>query len=177
VSFWAYTLRLNPLCFPGQYNLANQYIRQGDPVRAAEHYRLAAVARDDLHQPWGKWAQTLMQIGDVEQAAEAYRGAIERVPFPSKGWTDYRLSLSRLLEQRGDLEEAERWLREAATKKGFLSRTHIRLAQFLQRQRRLDEAIASYEKALAARDLKAAQRPSIERQLDALRRQQAGGGS
>ncbi|MCK4342265.1 MAG: tetratricopeptide repeat protein [Phycisphaerae bacterium] len=170
-SFWINTVTLNSGCFPGQYNLANLYAREGNKAAAAEHYRLAALARPDMHLPVGARARMLFGLGDLEGAVETYHEALAKVPFPSKKWVDYRHELAGILIRLGRPAEAERYLREAVDRKPFLYRVRLELARFLRDRGRLDEAIHHYQQALNAKD--APQNPNpTRRELEALQRAQ-----
>ena len=164
-AFWEHTISLDPNSWVGHYNLANLNIRENRLADAAEQYRLATLARPDRHQGYGRWAETLVQLGDLEGAAKAYRHAIEAVSFPSRSWTDYRHQLADVLVRLNRLEEAEKWLREVAQRKPQLDRGYLKLATFLHGQSRFEEAVKCYEQALkvnpnldaARRGLEAAQ--------------------
>jgi tetratricopeptide (TPR) repeat protein len=166
--FWVNTVMLNPGCFPAQYNLANLYLRENRPEEAVAHYRLAAQARPDLHQPVGRMARTLVRLNRREEALAAFDEAIARVEFHKVDWTSYRHEAARLLVQFGRLDEAERRLREAAQGKESLARTHLELARFLRDRGRLREAIESFEAALAAQNI-GGRRAAVQQELAAVR--------
>lgn len=167
-SFWTNTVTLNPRCFAAQYNLANLRIRRGDLPSAAEHYRHAAAARPDLHQPLGRLGATLAQLGDQEAARIAYEAALRIVPQASVDWVNYRHALATLHEQRGDVAQAEQYLRAAADAKPHLFRVQVRLARFLRQNGRATEAAEHYEAALRAVD-RPADLTTVQRELAALR--------
>ncbi|MHC4235035.1 MAG: hypothetical protein ACYSUQ_07950, partial [Planctomycetota bacterium] len=124
-TFWEYTVRLNPACWPGQYNLANIYSREAARLqkerksgevrpyreKAAKHYALAAQAKSGLYQAHRAGARELERLGRYDEAAECYRGALEALSEKSKYRTlraQFLLRLGELLTQAGKHSESER---------------------------------------------------------------------
>ncbi|HUU82857.1 MAG TPA: tetratricopeptide repeat protein [Phycisphaerae bacterium] len=177
-TFWSYTLEHNPLCWPGHYNIANIYRREWSNLRkqdinapellqkAAEHYRLAAVARTDLHQAHKNRGDTLATAGDYEGAAAAYRDALAVRPTASGYWQSLAGILERAAARAATDEERDaKWAEaEQAWRKvvEILSKrvddTRLRpqqavaragLARVLERQHRYGEAGEAWQQALA----------------------------
>ena len=60
-----------------RYSLGCEYLRAGEPARAAEHLR-AAVARDPRYSAaWKMLGKALAEAGRAGEAADAYRSGIE----------------------------------------------------------------------------------------------------
>lgn len=60
-----------------RYSLGCEYLKAGEPARAAEHLR-AAVARDPRYSAaWKMLGKALTEAGRAEEAAGAYRSGIE----------------------------------------------------------------------------------------------------
>jgi len=59
------------------YNLANALKECQEPARAVEHYRRAAQLQPSLHGAWKNLGNLLIDMGRVDQAAEAYDAAFQ----------------------------------------------------------------------------------------------------
>lgn len=60
-----------------RFSLGSQYLKDGDPRRAAEHLR-AAVGHDAGYSAaWKLLGRSLAEAGQVEEAKAAYRSGIE----------------------------------------------------------------------------------------------------
>lgn len=60
-----------------RFSLGSQYLKDGDPARAAEHLR-AAVAQDAGYSAaWKLLGKALAESGRPQEAIEAYRAGIE----------------------------------------------------------------------------------------------------
>jgi tetratricopeptide (TPR) repeat protein len=172
-SFWEETCRMSPGGWVGHYNLGNLYIRTGQTRDSAEHYRRAAAAKPDLHQAYGSLGEALALLGDRAGALEAYRRGIATVPYDSKKWVDYRHGAADVLLVLGRKDEAEKYLREAATKS--LYRAQIRLGRYLRDERRYSEAAAFYQAAGKTKDAAPLEVTNAQRELAALPREAGAG--
>jgi len=176
-TYWEYTLRLNPKCWPGHYNLGNIYKsdafaaeRQGNRSRArtmfqkaADQYRLAAESKEGLYQAYEAWGQMLTQLDDLPAAAERYRQAVALTPMDKKSWTEYRYRLAQLLVRLNRGEEAEEVFNEIITHKPKQSvRAHIQLGRLLRVRGQLNEAIDHYQRALNLNPRSAEARNGLE---------------
>jgi len=175
-TFWEYTLELNPSCWPGQYNLANNYSRKAAALQragnaaevrryreqAAEHYALAAVAKPGLYQAHRACADTLVQLRRFEEAGEHYRQALAALPKLGRSRptrADYHLSLGEALSRAGQSSEAEAQFRQCfevepagerqrARMAPTQAKAHVKLAHLLRVRGQLDDAIEHYQRAL-----------------------------
>jgi len=59
------------------YNLANALKVGDEPARALEHYRKAVQLQPSLHGAWKNLGNLLIDLGRIEEAAEAYGAAVE----------------------------------------------------------------------------------------------------
>ena len=163
-TFWSYTLKHNPLCWPGHYNLANIYRREWSRSRkegiqtperlekAAEHYRLAAVARPDLHQAHKNRGDTLATLNEYDRAIAAYRQALEIRPSARTYW--YQLAVT--LEQARRWDEAEEAWRKLIELGPRRPAYQAGLARSLEGQRRWSEAEQAWRVVIRAQPDKAA---------------------
>jgi len=175
-TFWEYTLELNPGCWPGQYNLANNYSRTAAALQkagdvgevrcyreqAAEHYALAAIAKPGLYQAHRACADTLAQLRRFEEAAEHYRQALAALPELRKYRSmraKYHLALGEALSRAGQSSQAEEQFRrclevepagagQRAKMAPTQAKAHLRLANLLRIRGQLDDAIQHYQRAL-----------------------------
>jgi Flp pilus assembly protein TadD len=81
-TFWVYTLRLNPSCWPGHYNLSNIYRRQASPLRSkiTKLRRQVKEAeteaeKEELRALLAEYNRQRKEL--LEKAAEGYRRAAE----------------------------------------------------------------------------------------------------
>ncbi len=58
------------------YNLANALKVCGEPARALEHYRRAVRLQPTLHGAWKNLGNLLVDLGRIDEAAEAYGAAV-----------------------------------------------------------------------------------------------------
>ncbi len=60
-----------------RYSLGLEYVKAGDPARAAAHFR-EALERDSLYSAaWKALGKALEQAGETEQALAAFRSGVE----------------------------------------------------------------------------------------------------
>lgn len=59
-----------------RYSLGNEYLKAGDPGRAAEYFRDAVNRDPDYSAAWKLLGRTLAECGDKEAARTAYRDGI-----------------------------------------------------------------------------------------------------
>jgi len=176
-TYWEYTLRLNPKCWPGHYNLGNIYKsdafaaqKQGNRdqaqtmfKKAADQYRLAAESKDGLYQAYEAWGQMLTQMGDLPAAVERYHQAVVLTPMDKKSWTEYRYRLAQLLVRLNRGDDAEEILNEIIAHKPKQSvRAHIQLGRLLRVRGQLNEAIDHYQRALTLNPRSAEARNGLE---------------
>ena len=60
-----------------RFGLGNEYLKQGDATRAAEHFRAAVSQDPDYSAAWKLLGKALAQSGRDADAADAYRAGIE----------------------------------------------------------------------------------------------------
>lgn len=60
-----------------RYSLGNEYLKAGDPARAAEHFARAVEQQPDYSAAWKLLGRARTEAGDPEGALEAYRYGIE----------------------------------------------------------------------------------------------------
>jgi tetratricopeptide (TPR) repeat protein len=59
------------------FNLANALKDGDEPARALDHYRKAVQLRPSLHGAWKNLGNLLIDLGRIEEAADAYGAAVE----------------------------------------------------------------------------------------------------
>jgi len=59
-----------------RYGLGNEYLKAGDPARAAEHFRRATELDPNYSAAWKLLGRALAESGAVADAQEAYRRGI-----------------------------------------------------------------------------------------------------
>jgi tetratricopeptide (TPR) repeat protein len=116
-------------------------------VRHAEKKEEAKAAPADREsaESWYAHGCELEADDDLDAATAAYRRALEIDP----GLPDAHLNLGRLRHEIGDLAGAEEHYRAAADAQPDEPTAVFNLGVVLQDRRRLEEAAAAYEKALA----------------------------
>ncbi len=139
-----------------QYLLGRAFVSQRGPVlrRAEEHFR-AAIAIDSTYAPaWGGLAETYavypyyveMPIEEaLAKSEEAARRALELDPLSASA----RVALGSVLRERRQWADAERELLKALELAPESAEAHGEYSQYLGYVRRLEEASAYADRALA----------------------------
>jgi len=117
--------------------LRNQDLERAGPIAA----RLAAIGRDDPRYHLVH-AQRATEEGDLDAALEAFRTSVELYPTGA-GW----LGVALMLDQRGEVENAERAYRECLMLDAGDVRAQHRLGRLLVNSGRIAEGIAALEQA------------------------------
>jgi hypothetical protein len=97
------------------------------------------------HRDWNALAWTYLRSGQSELALEAARRAHEA----NRSNLDYLNTLGVVYGEMGELERAESSFRKVLKRKPVFLDALVNLAKTLEKQERLDDAIAHYERALA----------------------------
>jgi tetratricopeptide (TPR) repeat protein len=93
------------------YGLGEVARRGGDLAGAMEDYEEALVYDPDFLSAYFRRGDCLRDLGDLDGAAESYQAVLDRTPFP---WA--HMSLGRVLQAQGKMDEARKHLEEAAAK-------------------------------------------------------------
>ena len=126
------------------FDLAQVQFRNGLREEALASYRRAAQQRPDDPDVMAWYGEHLERMGYADEATAAYERAIDLVPTVYKP----ALSLGALYLERGDLEEAWRWLSEADRRGDDSGRSLYNMALVRERQKRHEEALTLYRRSL-----------------------------
>lgn len=177
IASYQTALRLNPDAAAFN-NMGVALAARGCRDEAADAFRLALRLRTDHADALMNLGNLLKELGRAEEAIECYqkRLCLPNVPFELvlhlggllqlRGRLDEAESLYRqalqgrpdpqvlnnlaiISEERGNLDEAERLARQALASRPDFVEALDNLGNILLKQRRITEAIASYDKALA----------------------------
>jgi tetratricopeptide (TPR) repeat protein len=113
-------------------------------VLVGSHLRSHAPSRN-LAEEWALTGSSLEREGSLDDAAGAYRRALDADPASGVAWS----GLGRVALRRGDLEEAERAFRQSIAADPDFSRGHAGLGAVLWQRGDLDGAAAAYRRGLA----------------------------
>ena len=116
----------------------------GQPEEASRYYTAALALRPHNPAACVNLGSALYSLGDLDGAIAAYREALDGHPEYAMA----RKALSETLERRGDVDGAIAQLREGIRLSNS-ALCHLSLGNLLLRNGRRDEAIASYQKAVA----------------------------
>lgn len=130
---------------PGtQFNLGNALLDAGDVESAVEAYRAAIALRPDHLEAHRALNDLYWQQGRSDAYAGSYEDALRRAPRS----VELRQQYARQLELVGDVERAERVLRDAVGALGEHPPFLHRLAVIAAQRGRPDEAAAQYRAAI-----------------------------
>jgi len=130
---------------PGtQFNLGNALLDAGDVESAVEAYRAAIALRPDHLEAHRALNDLYWQQGRSDAYAGSYDDAVRRAPRS----IELRQQYARQLELVGDVERAERVLRDAVGELGEHPPFLHRLAVIAAQRGRVDEAAARYRAAI-----------------------------
>jgi tetratricopeptide (TPR) repeat protein len=158
IAFYRQLLRDSPENVPAVRGLADAYIAAGQPEAALETYDVFMVRNRDNLQALLAQADTMRQLGRLEQALAVYQRAI-RLAGPG-GSLQPQVEAARTLVALGRSEEAEAAYRSlllviedparAVDLTGDLAQVYVGLARLLLGENRLDEATTVTDAALTA---------------------------
>ena len=142
-------VQLDPKLVRAHVNLIILYGRTGDFQRAGEHFH-DAVALDPKHVPdaYYNFGVLLLNRGELGEAAECFRKALELEP----NYADAHNDLGLLLERQGKLPEAAAEYRKAVEEKPDFRKAHFNLGRILVNQQRYPEALHELEQTLTPVD-------------------------
>ncbi len=131
------------------YQLGRMYFEQGKVREALEEIDRSLRIDDSLPQVWFYRGYIYWNLSKWKDAEEAFRTALVRNPY----YTDARMWLATCLDQQGKPQEALNELDRAAEDRSFQTPEKIQLtkAKILDRQGRLDEALATLRSAVTLR--------------------------
>ncbi len=69
-------LARNPSNALARFGLANELVKEGAVAEAVEHYRQYLTSYDDEGNGYGRLAESLVRLGDLGAAREAFRKGI-----------------------------------------------------------------------------------------------------
>jgi len=142
-------LRRSIACEPNvgesHFNLGLALQHAGDDEGAIIEHRRAVALSAELAAAHGQLADLLWEKGLRQEAVVAYERAYAAAPTTTLG----RLSKAKALGAGNRDAEAEEELRECLAHDGSSSEAHVMLGRLLQEAGRFDEAIASFERAVA----------------------------
>lgn len=161
---WAYeqALRLDSAYAPAHAALADWHQREGEFDAALRHARAALRRLPDDVDARARVGLLLVQSGRYEEAVPLLRSVVERQPWRYGAWfnlgqalqrlgrEDARETLARAEQVRAEQAVVERLEREARTSPESFTK-QVELADALRRSGRLEEAMATYHRALSLR--------------------------
>ena len=130
------------------------YERKGQVQEAQEAFRDAVVLFDQwwpdvtehTGQDYGDYGLALEKVGRKKDADESFRTAVELGYTLRKSTAILRLANS---QEQGLFSEAEQFLRKAVDLTIDTAPIYKALAEMLEAQKRIDEAISAYQKAIS----------------------------
>ncbi len=133
------TLELQPGLYQAELNLGILLLRQQDPAAALPYLTAAVEKKPKEFRPNYYLAEALFATGEFAKAEAAYRGADPASASTMSG-------LARTLAKQGKLDEAAPRFRKAAETDPSFRDQLLELASLYEQAKRIDEAIAIYEK-------------------------------
>lgn len=106
-TFWLHTLRYNPDCFAGAFNLGNHYYRNGAFEAALPFYQEAARLNPTHVNSPKSCARVCAKLDRVEEAMGYYRQAVEVARKKSPKHLATRAEYADYLRRHGKLDEAK----------------------------------------------------------------------
>lgn len=76
-TLWRHTISIAPECFVARMNLGNHYYRHEQYEEALEHYTVWTGFAPDFARAWRSRARAASQLGQVENALDSYRRAVQ----------------------------------------------------------------------------------------------------
>ena len=131
------------------YQLSRMYYEQGRDQEALDEIERSLRADRGLPQVWFYRGYIFWNLGKWKAAEQSFREALARNPY----FTDARMWLATCLEKEGDVPGALAQLDQAAEDRSFATpeKIHLTKALILERQDRLDEALAALRTAVTVR--------------------------
>jgi arylsulfatase A-like enzyme/Tfp pilus assembly protein PilF len=126
------------------FQLGSVSWEQHEYAEAAEEFRKAVATNPNAYGALFSLAQSLVQLGQLQEAEVAMRDVLEHDPL----YVKVHVALANLLaSQEGRAAEAEEHYREALKYTPSLVEAHDKLAMLLARENRLAEAGAHFARA------------------------------
>jgi len=162
VTEYERALAANPNHVKSHNNLALALVELGRPEEAAGHFKssLALEPRAEIYSDLGF---AMARLGKLEEARADYQKALALDPNCASA----HFNLAVTYVQAGNLDEAESQYRQALSGRPS-AETHNGLGYVLARQRRTDDAVAEFRKAI---DVDAKYTPAYNNLADALAQQ------
>ncbi len=163
-----------------QINLGRAYLEGGRPTEAIAALQRAIALDDGAPEAWNNLGRAQAQLNRAQEAEFSWREALRRRPAyaeahsnlgnllnRSNRWPEARVHFAQALRdpkyaparfnygtalaERGEMREAERYLREATQLDGALVEAHLNLGSLYLTSNRAGEAIAPLETAVRLR--------------------------
>jgi len=144
VTFWRRVVALSPGLPQAQSNLGSAYFTAGRIAQAAAQFQRAARALPDNAKTLNDVGAAYLAMGQPDRAARVLRRAIQMRPVYAKGLEN----LVRALAGLDSLEEARLTAAQMLQRSGGDAGIRRIYADVLTLQRRYQEAIVEYERAL-----------------------------
>jgi tetratricopeptide (TPR) repeat protein len=139
-----YTMKMNPLAWPANYNLGRSLLQAGKLQPAIEQLQQAIALAPSYAKAHFLLGNAYVQQGRTGEALEQYQQAIDAQP----GYADAHYNLGDLLKQTGRLDEAAAQYQEALRLDPTLFKADYNLGNLLLRAGLTSQAIDRYRAAL-----------------------------
>lgn len=143
IRMYLQALTINPRSFEANNNVASAYLQLGLPADALPFAKRATELNRNDQSAWGHLAESYRVLGRHEDAVDAYREAVELGELETPlllGMADSHLKLE-------NFDRAENVLRSLVRRENS-STAHERLAYALFKQRRYQDALLQFNKAI-----------------------------
>lgn len=144
IAAYQEALRLKPTLAEPWYNLANVWRDRGEYSEAARCFE-ASLARRASVAAWQNYAEVLVRLQRLPEAAAAYQHAAELAPADAELWNQY----GSVLQSLRRFEDAIRCHHRATRQRPDFAEAHNNLGNALKDFQRPAEAVACYRRALA----------------------------
>ncbi|MDB5400686.1 MAG: hypothetical protein JWQ55_2704 [Rhodopila sp.] len=137
-------LAINPRHADGLHLLGMIAYQAGHPELAVDLIGKAITTNANVASYHSNLGNALKQLGRLDQAAAAYRGALGLMP----NFMEAHYNLGNTFREQGRLDDAVACYRKALALKPDFAEAHNNLGRVLEDQGRLDEAVACCRRAL-----------------------------